>query len=273
MKKILGCLVTFLFLFGMIPSADTMPTVEFSAPDSLKKGEKATISINIKDVDRLYGVQMDYTFNTNEIKVLSATKGKMLSDVSYGSMDSSGNEIVEGKPVKFYLTFMGENDGVSGDGEIVNVEVEALKDCKLSFDSSNMEIILVQISEDYEIGKIPFKLIGTEKEEVIDPSEPSSGGTSNGGSSSNTGSNNTGNSNTSSDSNTNNSDSNTTSSNDGSTNSNKKVTSNGDKNVNTSDNSESSTESSNNIYIYVLLAVIVLGGIGGYIFWKKKQEN
>lgn len=287
MKKFLGVVIVFFIVFGLTygisSSAGKIASIEFQAPETLKKGEKATVSVHIKNANRLYGIQWDYTFNTQEIKVLSMKKGEMLANAPYGSMDSSGNTIQEGRPVTYYLTFTGQNDGVSGDGEVIKMEVEALKDCKLSFTTKNSNIILVDISKDYEIGNPSYNFIGTEEEETIDPNKPAPDNSTdekpntNDGNNSNNTNNNSNNENaddSSNNTNSNSSDSNSSDDND------KPTSSNGeseDKNTNSSDSNTvgtSGTEesaSSNTLPIVVGLAVIALGGIGGFIYYKRKK--
>lgn len=261
MKRILGVLIVILISFNLVVLADTIPTVEITGPMELKKGEKATITVNIKDVDRLYGIQMDYRFNTNDIKVLSLKKGNMLADAPYGSMDSSGNTIVEGKPVKYYLTFIGENDGVSGSGEVIYMEIEALKDCKLTFNTKNTDIILVNIGKKYEISNMKFKFVGTEEPEIVDPSKPN---TEEGSSGSSPDSNNSSvnNSEDPKDKPVSNDDENSSDINAEDSNSNTLV---GSK-----EEFEGKKESGN-LAILSIVSIVILSGVGGFIYLKRKR--
>lgn len=177
MKKILSFCTMFLFLFSITPLAAGEPSVEFSGGGKLKKGETATISVNVKDANRLYAVSMEYKYNPEDIKVISSSKGEVLVNADFSFMDSSGQAVEAGKPAKYYFTFTGEKPGTNEDGEIIKVEVEALKDCEVTFSKSNMDIILVGIDESFEVAKMSYKFIGTESTEVVDPTNPGDGTT------------------------------------------------------------------------------------------------
>lgn len=169
MKRILSLCTMFLLVFNIAPLAAGQPSIEFSGGGKLKKGETATISVNVKDANRLYAVSMEYKYNPEDIKVISSSKGEVLVNADFSFMDSSGQAVEAGKPAKYYFTFTGEKPGTNENGQIIKVEVEALKDCEVTFNKSNMDIILVGIDESFEVAKMSYNFIGTESSEVVNP--------------------------------------------------------------------------------------------------------
>lgn len=301
MKKILGLLTIFLLCFNMIVFAQKIPTVEFSGPESLKKGEKVTYSVNIRDVKNLYGVQMKYKFDASKLKITNIKEGKLIKDADRASFGNSGQD-AETSPFNFYYTFTGEFEGVEGAGEIITFDVEALKDCEVTFGKSNTYIILVENSPENGIGEMTYNMIGTEKEEVIKPeggdnttdssgnnsnsdnSEVNDGNSTNNSSQNNNSNNNSNNSNSSNElendnisndqdnESVDNKNNNESSDNSSHSSDDKIVTSDGDSVSGNDTSSAEASSNSGNMLFYVIICIVILSGISGFIFWKKYKQ-
>ena len=168
MKRILGFLITFVMSFGYIVFADVDTTVEVIGETKLKAGEKTEITLNIKNIDRLYGAQLDFYYNAEDIKVISMNQAGIFDEQSDdGKFESQTTDFDESGKAIYYYVYMGEFEGVSGDNGLVKLEIEAKKDCELSYDEESMQVMLIRKNAEDTPEEIPFRFIGSKKDEVI----------------------------------------------------------------------------------------------------------
>ena len=71
MKKILTFIVTFIFFVMPVKAYADSATIEIVVNGQVKKGAIIEILINVKEVNKLYAASVDFTYDTNQLRVES----------------------------------------------------------------------------------------------------------------------------------------------------------------------------------------------------------
>jgi Cohesin domain len=299
MKKILVILLAVFIVIAPVKAfAASDASVEVKVSGDVKKGSNIEILVDVKNVDNLYAASIDFTYNTNQLEVESIKPTEYITKNIDNIMELGGETDKNGDTAIYSFTFLGDVDGLMGSGTLVKINAKVLNNDELSITKENMKIKLVQ-KADGTVKNYDYNFIGYNG--VNDSSSGSSNEYNNG--SNNNGSNNTsgnggvdGNSSFTSDSGNSGSNSlsnaesnnlqssDNKSSNDGK--SNDKNNSNGESSSNSEDNKEIRDKSSNNNdgkmevsknnianVVYVLMAIVVLGGLGYYYYKFRKNKN
>ncbi len=299
MKKIITMLLLLFILITPVKAfAANNVSVEAKVIGEIKKDSNIEIFVNLSDVDKLYAASIDFIYNTNQLKVESINSTEYVTKHIDNIMELGGETNKNGNTASYSFTFLGDLDGLSESGTLVKIKAKVLNDDKLSINEDNMKVKLVQRYGD-TVRNYDYKFLGYNG--VNDSSSGSSNESNNG--SNNNGSNNTsgnggagGNSSFTSDSGNSGSNSlsnaegnnlqssDNKSSNDGK--SNDKNNSNGESSSNSEDNKENRDKSSNNNdgkmevsknnianVVYVLMAIVILGGLGYYYYKFRKNKN
>lgn len=156
MKKIFALVLCMLMMFNITVFAASEPTVSFTVDGGTKKGDKLTIYVRVKDVDRLYAASVDYIYNPEELKVTYIGGADLITD-NQGILELGGETDKDGNRASYQMTFTGKVDGLKGAGNLVKIEAEALKDCNINLKPENMKVKLVKVDTSYNVSNMDFK--------------------------------------------------------------------------------------------------------------------
>ena len=300
MKKILTFIVTFIFFVMPVKAYADSATIEIVVNGQVKKGAIIEILINVKEVNKLYAASVDFTYDTNQLRVESIAASDFITKHNNEIMEFGGETAKNGNTASYSFTFLGEKDGIKGSGTLAVISAEVLNDESLSIGQDNMKVKLVQKVGD-TVENYSFKFLGYNDKSNT---EVSGGDNLNINNNGNSQSNSSNNSSLSTESNENNKteiDSNkekieATEFNGGNSNNTEESTyENGEAlescseeadntkdNVNDIDGKENSEEkdllaskgSNKGILITseIILTLVVAGGVAGYYFYKKRNK-
>lgn len=156
MKKVLVLLICLLMLFNITVFAASEPEVRFTIDGGTKKGDKITLYVKVKDVDRLYAASVDYIYNPEELKVTYIGGADLITN-NQGILELGGETEKDGNRASYQMTFTGKVDGLKGSGNLVKIEAEVLKDCDINLEPENMKIKLVNVDNSYNVSNMTFK--------------------------------------------------------------------------------------------------------------------
>ena len=300
MKKILTFIVTFIFFVMPVKAYADSATIEIVVNGQVKKGAIIEILINVKEVNKLYAASVDFTYDTNQLRVESIAASDFITKHNNEIMEFGGETAKNGNTASYSFTFLGEKYGIKGSGTLAVISAEVLNDESLSIGQDNMKVKLVQKVGD-TVENYSFKFLGYNDKSNT---EVSGGDNLNINNNGNSQSNSSNNSSLSTESNENNKteiDSNkekieATEFNGGNSNNTEESTyENGEAlescseeadntkdNVNDIDGKENSEEkdllaskgSNKGILITseIILTLVVAGGVAGYYFYKKRNK-
>ncbi|WP_154821419.1 cohesin domain-containing protein [Clostridium saudiense] len=300
MKKILTFIVTFIFFVMPVKAYADSATIEIVVNGQVKKGAIIEILINVKEVNKLYAASVDFTYDTNQLRVESIAASDFITKHNNDIMELGGETAKNGNTASYSFTFLGEKNGIKGSGTLAVISAEVLNDESLSIGQDNMKVKLVQKVGD-TVENYSFKFLGYNDKSNT---EVSGGDNLNINNNGNSQSNSSNNSSLSTESNENNKteiDSNkekieATEFNGGNSNNTEESTyENGEAlescseeadntkdNVNDIDGKENSEEkdllaskgSNKGILITseIILTLVVAGGVAGYYFYKKRNK-
>ena len=158
MKNILVIVLSVFISFNMfntIVLAEEVPSVAFNIEGKVEKGENIIISIEVNNVSNLYTTSVDYSYDTNELKVKSIHGGELIKSYE-GIMELGGDTAKDGNRAVYQMTFIGKVNGISGSGNLAVIEAEVLKDCIIDLNEKNMKIKLVHIDDEYNISNMEY---------------------------------------------------------------------------------------------------------------------
>ena len=300
MKKILTFIVTFIFFVMPVKAYADSATIEIVVNGQVKKGAIIEILINVKEVNKLYAASVDFTYDTNQLRVESIAASDFITKHNNDIMELGGETAKNGNTASYSFTFLGEKNGIKGSGTLAVISAEVLNDESLSIGQDNMKVKLVQKVGD-TVENYSFKFLGYNDKSNT---EVSGGDNLNINNNGNSQSNSSNNSSLSTESNENNKteiDSNkekieATEFNGGNSNNTEESTyenrealescseeaDNTKDNVNDIDGKENSEEkdllaskgSNKGILITseIILTLVVAGGVAGYYFYKKRNK-
>ena len=300
MKKILTFMIAFMFFVIPVKTYADSATVEIVVNGQIKKGSIIKILVNVKDVNKLYAASVDFTYDTDKLRVESIAASDFITKHNNDIMELGGETAKNGNTASYSFTFLGEKNGIKGSGTLAVISAEVLNDESLSIGQDNMKVKLVQKVGD-TVENYSFKFLGYNDKSNT---EVSGGDNLNINNNGNSQSNSSNNSSLSTESNENNKteiDSNkekieATEFNGGNSNNTEESTyENGEAlescseeadntkdNVNDIDGKENSEEkdllaskgSNKGILITseIILTLVVAGGVAGYYFYKKRNK-
>lgn len=261
-KKITFLTGIIVLLFSINVYATTKAEVSFKVNSEFKEGNTVDLIIDVKDVDRLYGGQMDFLYNSEYIKINSIEKGEIFKTIEDEPFDGVETD-KGGGHAQIFFSFMGDNYGLKGSGELIKINLTVLKDGKLNIDENNMVIKLIERQEGKDPGYMDFKRnnISLGNGDDIPSSKPDSNNSSD---------NNVGNStNTNNNDNESNTQENNGEGESGST-EDKLESNNNESNKLLDSKSEANTKEATGIIVALLF---IIGVIGAIIYTKKQKSK
>lgn len=143
MKKIITFMCVFIFFVMPINVYADSATVEVIVNGEVKKGSTIDILVNVKDVDKFYAASVDFTYDTNQLKVESINASEFITKHSSDIMELGGETDKNGNTASYSFTFLGEREGIKGSGTVATITAQVLNDEKLSIGQEAMKVKLV----------------------------------------------------------------------------------------------------------------------------------
>ena len=159
MKKIIVLSIMFFFCIMPNPALAESAAVEVKISGQVKRGESIEIFINVKDVERLYAASVDFTYDTELLKVNTISSSEFIGKYSNDIMELGGETDKNGNTAAYSFTFLGDKKGISGSGTLVKISATVLKDDSLEITEDNMKIKLVKRNKD-TVENYDYKFIG-----------------------------------------------------------------------------------------------------------------
>lgn len=159
MKKILTFIVTFIFFVMPVKAYADSATIEIVVNGQVKKGAIIEILINVKEVNKLYAASVDFTYDTNQLRVESIAASDFITKHNNDIMELGGETAKNGNTASYSFTFLGEKNGIKGSGTLAVISAEVLNDESLSIGQDNMKVKLVQKVGD-TVENYSFKFLG-----------------------------------------------------------------------------------------------------------------
>lgn len=159
MKKILTFMFAFMFFATPIKTYANSAVIEIVVNGEVKKGSTIEILVNVKDVNKFYAASIDFIYDINQLKIESISASDFITKHNNDIMEFGGETEKHGNTASYSFTFLGEKDGIKGSGTIVVISAKVLNDEKLSIGQNNMKIKLVQRVND-TVENYSFKFLG-----------------------------------------------------------------------------------------------------------------
>lgn len=163
MKKILTFIFVFMLFVIPVKTYADSASVEIVVNGEVKKGSTIEILVNVKDVNKFYAASVDFTYDTNQLKIESIAASDFITKHNNDIMELGGETNKNGNTASYSFTFLGEKDGIKGSGTLAVISAEVLNDKKLSIGQDNMKVKLVQRVGD-TVENYSFKFSGYNNE-------------------------------------------------------------------------------------------------------------
>ena len=144
MKKVITLIFVFMFLITPVKTYADSATVEVKVKGEVKKGSTIEILVNVKDVEKFYAASVDFTYDTNQLKVESIVASDFITKYSNDIMELGGETDKNGNTASYSFTFLGEKNGIKGSGTLAIITAQVLNNEKLSIGQDTMKVKLVQ---------------------------------------------------------------------------------------------------------------------------------
>ena len=133
-----------MFLVMPVKAYADSTTVEVKVNGEVKKGSTIEILVNVKDVEKFYAASVDFTYDTNQLKVESIVASDFITKYSNDIMELGGETDKNGNTASYSFTFLGEKNGIKGSGTLAIITAQVLNNEKLSIGQDTMKVKLVQ---------------------------------------------------------------------------------------------------------------------------------
>lgn len=163
-KKIVIITLILIFLFPLKAYASTT-SVEVNVDGNIKKGEEINILINMKGLESLYAASVNFTYDKSILNIVDISAGDYIKKYADEIMEMGGEVDTSNNKTSYSFTFLGDKEGINGDGTLAIIKAEVLKDGNLSIGEDSINIKLVKRAGD-SVENYNYKFIGysTEKD-------------------------------------------------------------------------------------------------------------
>ena len=170
-KKIMLITLILIFLFPLKTYASTT-SVEVNVDGNIKKGEEINILINMKGLKNLYAASVNFTYDKNVLNIVDITAGDSIKKHEDEIMEIGGEVDTTNNKTSYSFTFLGDKEGINGDGTLAIIKAVVLKDGNLSIGEDSINIKLVKRVGD-SVENYDYKFIGysTKKDVVTENKE------------------------------------------------------------------------------------------------------
>ena len=170
-KKIMLITLILSFLFPLKTYASTT-SVEVNVDGNIKKGEEINILINMKGLKNLYAASVNFTYDKSVLNIVDITAGDSIKKHEDEIMEIGGEVDTTNNKTSYSFTFLGDKEGINGDGTLAIIKAVVLKDGNLSIGEDSINIKLVKRVGD-SVENYDYKFIGysTKKDVVTENKE------------------------------------------------------------------------------------------------------
>ena len=165
-KNIVLITLILIFLFPLKAYANTT-SVEINVDGNIKKGEEINILINMKGLENLYAASVNFTYDKSVLNIVSITAGDSIKKYADEIMEIGGEVDTTNNKTSYSFTFLGDKEGINGDGTLAIIKAEVLKDGDLLIGQDSMNIKLVKRVGD-SVENYDYKFIGYSTENNTD---------------------------------------------------------------------------------------------------------
>lgn len=158
-KKIMVMTMILIFLFPLKAYATTVPTVLINVDGNIQNGQEVSILVNMKELEGLYAASVDFTYDKNDLKILSITAGDSIKKYEDEIMELGGEVDESNNKTSYSFTFLGDKKGIFGDGTLAIIKVKLLNADNFKIDKDSMKVKLVKRTED-GVGNYDYKFTG-----------------------------------------------------------------------------------------------------------------
>lgn len=158
-KKIMLITIILIFIVPLKVYALSTPSVEINVDGNVKNGEEVNIVVNMKDLEGLYAASVDFAYDKNDLNIISITAGDSIKKYEDEIMEIGGEVDSTNNKTSYSFTFLGDKEGINGDGTLAIIKAEVLKDEDLSIGQDSINIKLVKRAGD-SVENYDYKFIG-----------------------------------------------------------------------------------------------------------------
>ena len=142
-KKIMLITLILIFLFPLKAYASTT-SVEVTVDGSVKKGEEINILINMKGLESLYAASVSFTYDKSVLNIVDITAGDSIKKYEDEIMEIGGEVDTTNNKTSYSFTFLGDKEGINGDGTLAIITAEVVNDGNLLIGEDSINIKLVK---------------------------------------------------------------------------------------------------------------------------------
>ena len=164
-KKITIITLILIFLFPLKAYASTT-LVEVNVDGDVKKGEEINILVNMKGLEKLYAASVNFNYDKNILKIVDITASDFIKKHSDEIMEIGGEVDTTNNKTSYSFTFLGDKEGINGDGTLAIIKAEVLKDGNLLIGEDSINIKLVKRAGD-SVENYDYEFIGYGNEEDV----------------------------------------------------------------------------------------------------------
>ena len=142
-KKITIITLILIFLFPLKAYASTT-SVEVNVDGDVKKGEEINILINMKGLESLYAASVNFTYDKSILNIVDITAGDSIKKYADEIMEIGGEVDTTNNKTSYSFTFLGDKEGINGDGTLAIITAEVVNDGNLLIGEDSINIKLVK---------------------------------------------------------------------------------------------------------------------------------
>ena len=142
-KKIMMITLILIFLFPLKAYASTT-SVEVNVDGDVKKGEEINILINMKGLESLYAASVNFTYDKSILNIVDITAGDSIKKYADEIMEIGGEVDTTNNKTSYSFTFLGDKEGINGDGTLAIITAEVVNDGNLLIGEDSINIKLVK---------------------------------------------------------------------------------------------------------------------------------
>lgn len=156
--KLIARIICFLMIFQLIPLnwiysyAATYASVSYSIQGEPKVGQTIEISVDVSNIQNLYGASVDFVFDPTLLQVESITKGSIFgSKSSLTPLGENGEISLESGQASFVSILNGNQQGVSNNGSIAIIKCRVLKEGNIKIATTTSNNALSQSESTFRV--------------------------------------------------------------------------------------------------------------------------
>ena len=120
----------------------------------------------MKGLEKLYAASVNFNYDKNILKIVDITASDFIKKHSDEIMEIGGEVDTTNNKTSYSFTFLGDKEGINGDGTLAIIKAEVLKDGNLLIGEDSINIKLVKRAGD-SVENYDYEFIGYGNEEDV----------------------------------------------------------------------------------------------------------